>query len=239
MDKDKIRIEVKEIVEGFLSDKEESKIKARMEEALIEAKETISSLTQTVSEKDTAIAEFEGEMETRNSSITSLEGKVKELETAIESLTVEKENAVEQATTFETKLAEIKKEQLANLRLAKIIEAKLIRETEDVKEKTKAKVKEMSDEEFDTYVEDLSEVRNSFLEELKKQKDAEDAKEDPDKDEGSEEDTCECAKEDCVKCNPVKEDAELAALNIETDPSEDLIDKYKNAFKEAGFINKE
>lgn len=212
--REKIRDEVKEI----LSAKEESEIKIRMENTLTEADETISSLTQTVTEREAAIVGFEGELETRDSSITSLEEKVKELEIAIESLTKEKEVVEEKASTFEADLAEIKKEQVANLRLAKIVEAKLIRETEEVKEKTKAKVKGMSDEEFGAYVEDLNEVRNSFLEELKKQEDAKDEDLEPDKD---------------------KTELELAALDIETAPPEDLVDKYKKAFKEAGFVNEE
>lgn len=236
-EREKIREEVREI----LSAKEESEVKIRMENALTEAKEAITSLTQTVSEKDTAVSELEGDIETRNSSITSLEEKIKELEIAMDSLTKEKENAVKQASTVEKELTEIKKEQLANLRLAKIIEAKLVRETEEVKEKTKAKVKEMSDEEFDTYVEDLNEVRSSFLEELKKQTEKDEAAEAKAAKERSleEEGSCECDKDDCEKCKLRKEELELAALNIETDPSVDLVDKYKNAFKEAGFVKEE
>ncbi len=139
----------------------------------------------------------------------------------------EKEEVVEKASNFENELAEIKKEQIANLRLAKIVEAKLIRETEEVKEKTKAKVKEMSDDEFTVYIEDLSEVRNSFLEELEKQKNSEDdLDENLEKDESSDDDDPE-------------PDPELAALNIEIEPSEDLVDTYKSAFKEAGFVKEE
>lgn len=235
-DREKIREEVKGMVESFLSDKEESKVRAKMEEALTEAKETILSLTQDVTDKEASISGFEGEIESKDSSITSLNEKITELETALESLTQEKQEALDKASGYESDLTEIRKEQIADLRLAKVIEAKLIRETDEVKEKTKAKVKEMSDEEFDTYVEDLNEVKSSFLEELKKLKDADE--DDSNKDEGSEDD-CECGKDDCEKCKPVKEDSELAALDIETAPSEDLVDKFKNAFKEAGMLKEE
>ena len=233
----KIREEVKLALEGILASKEESEIKTRMEEALTDAKETISSLNQDVADKEAAIAVFSGDIETKDASIVGLEEKVKELEIAIESLTKEKDGAEGKASTLETELAEIKKEQTADIRLAKIIEAKLIRETEEVKDKTKVKVKEMSDEDFNAYIEDLSEVRNSFLEELKKQEDAkDDDDEDPEGDPNKE--TCECKKDECEKCNPDKKN-ELAALNIESIASDDLKDTYKNAFKKAGLISEE
>jgi len=219
---EKLYEDIKSVVAKIFSEKEESEKVAQTEEALREAADTIAELTTT--------------LETRNEELSSSEEKAKELEEQALTLENELEAARKEAEELKTKLEEteasletIKKDRLAETRIVELEKAGV--KAADVESQT-AKVREMSDEEFASYMSELVSIRESVLAELEKNKEEEAAEENSEKEENaseeenSGEETASDKNDETPPANIDPGRSVSAALNFEHRPSKDMMAKY-------------
>lgn len=87
--------------------------------------------------------------------VNTLQAKVEELHAALEAANRAKEEAVEELNKF-------KSDQLFEKRMSLLQDKNLVRSTEEARNKQAEKIKAMSDEEFASYVEELSDLSNQF-----------------------------------------------------------------------------
>ncbi|MCK4526419.1 hypothetical protein KAW18_03540 [candidate division WOR-3 bacterium] len=158
MEKDELRTQVRAMVDDLFNEKEESEIRKKTEMALGKSAETISNLTSTLEDKVVEIAELETKLSENEDSIQTLERELeathKDLETS-KSLVNEKEQVLE----------DMRKVKVADERMAELEAAGVARAE---KEFQFTKIKEMSNEEFTSYKEELVYVRTAVEAELDK-----------------------------------------------------------------------
>ena len=213
-----LKAEIADVVSEIFAGKKEDEKRNRTEKALEDSANKIEALTTEIATAKEEADNFSAELKKEVSEKEELIKKVKDLESASEKSEVETKAKLE---VIEKELAEkkaelesIAKETVAVKRLSELEEAGVARED---KESQKAKIVDMSDEDFTSYKEELVEVRASIIENLKKE-------EESGTDTASVEDT-----KDTVTTQPAeikKSNAVSAALNMEIHPSEDLVDKY-------------
>lgn len=153
-----LKAQVAEVIKNLFDEKEEAKIREKTEIELQKAATSISELTTALEEKNAEVSEFEekaSESETKIQELTSeLEAAKKELETANEKLG-ESEQALE----------DMKKDRAAETRMSELEDAGVARSDKDSQ---MAKVREMTDEDFASYKDELVSIREAVVAELKK-----------------------------------------------------------------------
>ncbi len=158
MDKKDIDVQVAALVESLFNEKEEAEIRKKTEVELQKAAASITDLTAALELKNTEVAEYEvklTESETRVTELSSeLEAAKKELETANTKL----------AETVAT-LENITKDRAAEKRMAELESAGVIRADRDSQ---MAKVREMTEEDFASYKDELVSIRQAVVAELDK-----------------------------------------------------------------------
>ena len=166
MDRDDLKTQVQEMVASFWTQKEEAEIRKSTEKALEESASTISELTSS--------------LETKTEEVASLEEKLSESESAKEELESQLEAANKKLTETDEELASTK-QALENMKKDRAAESRMA-ELEDAgvassdKDSQMAKIREMSNEDFASYKEELVSVRNAVIAELDKAKATADAK---------------------------------------------------------------
>ena len=167
MERDEVlKKQVAELVDSLFNEKEEAEIRKNTEHELEKAASTISDLTSALEEKNTEVAEIEEKL-------TAGEARVKELETELEAAKKELETANEKLGESEQALEDIKKDRAAEVRMAELEDAGVARSDKD---NQMAKVREMSDEDFASYKDELVSIREAVVAELEKAKAEADAK---------------------------------------------------------------
>lgn len=156
-DKD-LKTQVVKIVDGLLSDKEEAEIRKRTEIALKESADTITNLTTALEEKNTEVSEFESKLADKETVIQTLK---LELEAARKELEVSNTNLTESKNELE----KFMKDRAAEKRMAELIDAGVARSD---KENQMNKVRDLSDEDFASYKEELVSLREAVKAELEK-----------------------------------------------------------------------
>lgn len=258
MDRDDLKKQVQEMVAGFWAEKEEADIRKSTEKALEESANTISELTSSLETKNEEVASLEEKL-------SESESAHKELESQLEAANKELDETKDELASTKQALEDMKKDRAAEKRMAELEDAGVANSD---RETQTAKVKEMSDEDFASYKEELVSIRQSVVAELEKAKADADAKAEEEakkaeeaaknmkkkKDEMDEEDEEEDMKKKKKKAstdnsedseNPdetaSEEDddtpapanispgqAAAAALNFESMPSKDIMEKYRN-----------
>lgn len=156
---EKLKKDIESVVATIFSEKEEAEMRKKTEEALEKAAATIEDLTNTLEEKN-------AEAEEQESKFSEIQAKVTDLESELEAARNETESVKEQLTEKETELEEIKKDRAADVRMAELEEAGVAHRTDEAKEAQVARIREMSDEDFAAYKEELVSIRQSVLDEL-------------------------------------------------------------------------
>jgi len=230
MEKEQMRTEVRAMVDDLFNEKEESEIRKKTEIALEKSATTISDLTSTLEEKATEMAELETKVSESEDSIQSLK---KELEAAREELETSKASL----ESKEQELADMNKAKVADERMTELEAAGVARAEKDSQVE---KIKEMSDEEFTSYQEELVYVRRAVEAELekatkdleaKKEEDAKKSEEDAKKSEEEAKNAEELKSEkekksDTEQAKITPGQAAMAALNMECTPDSNLMSKY-------------
>jgi len=235
---EKLRKDVEAVVAKIFSEKEDVEIRKQTENALSEAAVTIDELTTSLEANNAEVTET-------NEKLSEAENTIQNLETELEAAREKIEEVNTRAEESESALEEIKKDRAAELRVAELKEAGVISD----KEAQSSKVREMSDEEFTSYKEELVSIREAIIAELSKPKPEpgneetleeeevaeEEETETLEEEEVAEEEETETAEEEEEKEVPPAEvdpgQAVSAALNFEIFPSDDMKSKYQNMGK--------
>lgn len=243
-DQETLRKDIETIVANIFSEKEEKDMRKRTEDALREAATAIEELTTSLEEKNT-------ESEDLASKILEHEEKASDLETELEAAKQEVESFKEQLEEAKNALEEIKKDRAADIRMAELGETGIARKEEEAHANQVAKVREMSDEEYAAYRDELKAVRQAILDEIaaasEKEEGSEKVEEKQEEITGEEEAVGEenAGEEEAneekegeeegtppVNIDPNK--AVSAALNLDTQLSKDILSKYAELGKVMG-----
>lgn len=225
---DKIRKEIEELVKNIFSEKEEADVRQRTSDALETSAQTIEELTDTLEGKMSEVAEAEAK-------ISDLSSQIQELEAQLEAAKAEVTEKVEGLEKANKEIEDMKKDKAMDLRMSELETAGVIRAN---KEAQATKVREMSDEEFAAYKEELVSIRESVMTELSANKEEEDKKaaEKAAEEAAQAEEAAKAAEEAAkaegdnaedtpeAKIDPSQKSA--AALNFEAFPAKEITEKY-------------
>ncbi len=231
---DKLKKDVEVLVAEIFSQKEDAKKRERTEDALQKSAEAIADLT-------TALEERNADAEKANSKIDDQESTIEDLNSELEAAKKEITKSTEKLAETEKTIEEMKKDKAAELRMSELTEAGVALSD---KEAQAAKIREMDDESFTSYKEELVSLRKAVEAELAKageeaaseedetipEEEAEEAAEENDEEVPAEEE----AEEATEETPPVNVDPDTAiagALNLEVMPSDDILAKYNEMGK--------
>lgn len=174
---------IETIVDEIFKKKEEAEMKKETEAALLQAAGTITQLTESLEAKDTeqesVVAEHQAAVAALQETITSLEAQLNEVvaskkvfedEKAV--FDKEKEELIKRAEAAEKELENIKKDQIARERMT-VLQTAGVSST-NVEAQT-TKVREMSEEEFASYKDELVSVKESIVKQLESTNSLDDA----------------------------------------------------------------
>lgn len=160
MDKKELELQVASVVENLFNEKEEAELRRKTEAELQKAATSISELTTALETKNSEVAAYEEKCSGYEAQITNLtselEATKKELETA-------NSNLKEVSSTLE----DMKKDIATEQRMTELETAGVLRSD---KEAQKLKVRDMSNEDFASYKEELVSIRQAVIDELEKAK---------------------------------------------------------------------
>jgi len=224
---DKVKKEIEAVVASIFSEKEEENARQRTEDALSTSASTIEELTNTLESKNAEVSDLE-------TKVSESEEKISDLESQLEAAKTETASATEQLTEATQKIEDMAKDKAADDRMKTLEEAGVARKDRDGQ---RTKVREMSEEDFVSYKDELESIREAVIAELKatseeaKEEVKEEVKEEAEEEESEEEtDEEEASEEDEeVATPPANIDpgkAIASALNFEVYPSDDLKKKY-------------
>lgn len=233
---EKLKKDVEAVVAKIFSEKEEAEIRKQTEEALSTAAVTIDELTTALEASNTEVSDSAEKL-------SEADKTIRDLETELEAARKETKEANKKAEESESTLEGMKKDRATELRVAELEESGVISD----KEAQSSKVRDMSDEEFASYKEELVSIREAVIAELSKPKEPVEEEEAAEEEEESEtaeeeeeetetaeeEEETEVAEEE-EGTPPAKVDpgqAVSAALNFEIFPSDDMTSNYQKMGK--------
>jgi hypothetical protein len=226
---DKLKKEILAEVDKIFAGKKEDEQRKRTETALEESASTIETLTSDLESERAKVVELEEKLTASEEAAKTLEDEKLEAsvkaEKAVEERVAEIETLTKELKEKAEELEDIKKDTVASTRMEELISAGVVRND---KEEQTLKVREMSEEEFASYKEELVEVRAGILEELKK---AEEKAEEKPEEKGSEKEE---GSDDGGSTPPANIDpgsAVSAAMNMEIYPSDDIVAQYADMGK--------
>lgn len=158
MDKKELEVQVATVVESLFNEKEEAEIRKRTEDELRKAAASISDLTIALESKNSEVAEYEVKLSETEVRITEL---TSELEAAKKELEIANTNLAETVATLEN----LNKDRAAEQRMAELESAGVIRSDRDSQ---MSKVREMTEEDFASYKDELVSIRQAVVAELEK-----------------------------------------------------------------------
>lgn len=170
MNLDTIKKQVRDEVEDFLDSKEKSiadeNFRKDVEDKIETATSTINDLNEQLaktledlSDKAKAVEDLESQNQSLTASLEEKDQKISALEKDVLDITARAEKAELEMDTF-------RKEKVLEERVSKLDELRILR-SGDALEKQKASVREMSEEEFASYTEDLVALREDLVKEIK------------------------------------------------------------------------
>jgi len=245
---DQLNSDVTKIVDDIFRKKEESEMIKETEKALTKSANTINELTESLEAKDQELVDKEAEISGLNENISTLGDKVEELEgdkTALETektgFESEKADIVKRAEEAELKIENMEKDKLAEVRFDELKESGVAATNDKAVEDQTSKVREMSDEDFTSYKDELVAIREAIVAELKASEEEVDSTETETETEASEEkdetetetetseEESEEDEEDAADSEPAISTMHsvAAALNMEIMPNKDVMAKYK------------
>ena len=221
---EELKKNVEAAVAEIFSQKEEAEQRAETEKALQKSADTIAQLTEALEGKNAGDEEIATQ-------INDLENKVKELTSELEAAKKKAEESAEKLTESEKVIEDMRKDKAAELRMAELAEAGVSLSDKDAQ---LAKVRDMEDEEFGSYRDELVSLRRAVEAELAKavleeETQEEEAAEAEAEDEEVEEEVAaeeEELVEETLPANVDPGQAIAAALNMEVMPSDSVLAKY-------------
>jgi hypothetical protein len=132
-----------------------SKETIQLTQSVEETKEVVEQMKQIVADK---VVELEEIQKAAVEDSLAKEEKIKQLEEENKQLSEQLQKAKADKEELETKLREIEEENLLNERLSKLSDKDLLRTSEEAQLKQASKIKNMSEEDFSEYVQELEEL---------------------------------------------------------------------------------
>ncbi len=236
---DKLKEDIEAVVAEIFSQNEEAEKIDKTEKALNKSAEVVSKLTTSLEEKNTKEEEMSSEL-------TDLKESVTNLTTELEAAQEEVKQSNEKLAEAENKVEGMKKDKAAEVRMDELLSAGVALSD---KESQTVKVREMDDEMFASYKDELISLRKSVETELKtviedvntpeakaKAKAEAEAKtkaeaEAKAKTDADEVDTDENDNDGTPPANVDPNVAVAAAMNLEIQPSDTVISKYQKLGK--------
>jgi colicin import membrane protein len=215
MEKTELEMQVSKVVADLFNQKEDAEIRRRTEIELQKAAASISELTNALEAKNVEVSEYEEKA-------TETAGLIKKLESELEAAKKELDTANTKLGETEKAFNEMKKDRATEIRMKEIEDAGVARSDRDAQI---GKVREMSDEEFASYKEELISIREAVLAELEK------AREKAEVDAKATEEAAKKAEEEAAKkaeLDKMKKDGE--------EDEEDKMKKNKKAEKASGEV---
>jgi len=236
---EELKKDVVAMVAEIFSQKEEAEQRAETEKALNKSANTITELTDALEAKN-------ADSEEVATQITDLESKIEELTSELEAAKKEVDESASKLAESENKIEEMRKDKAAELRMDELVKAGVALSD---KEAQTAKIREMEDEEFGSYKEELVSLRSAVEAELAKvapeeeaseeetqeeeaaeetteEENEEQATEEEESEEASEETEEEETAEETPPVNVDPDTAVAAAMNMEVMPSDNVVAKY-------------
>jgi len=153
-----IKEQVAKIVDDLFNEKEQAEIRKNTEAKLQEAATTISDLTSALETKNEEVAEFEEKA-------LDAEAQIQELTSKLEAAEKELETSSAKLGELEKAFEDMKKDRAAELRMVELEDAGVARSDRDSQME---KVREMTDEDFASYKDELVSIREAIVAELDK-----------------------------------------------------------------------
>jgi len=234
MENEKLLNDVKKIVEGIFSEKEQANQIKKTQETLSESASTISKLTEKLEEAKNELAEMQ---EVATNDIKEKDIKISELEAELEAAKLKVTETEKDLVSTKESLDKLNKEILVSSRMEELKANKvaIINNIED----QIAKIRDMSDAEFSSYKEDRIALRKAIEKEL------EDAAADANTNnsqsaannnakgdnvsnspDGDTDTTGDVGASTTPPANITAGHAVSAAMNFEVNPSDSLVSKY-------------
>jgi len=219
---EELKKNVEAAVAEIFSQKEEAEQRAETEKALQKSANTISQLTVALEDKNAADEEVA-------TLINDLENKVKELTSGLEAAKNEAEESATKLAESEKIIEGMRKDKAAELRMAELAKAGVALSDKDTQT---AKIRDMEDEEFGSYRDELvslrraveAELAKAVLEEETQEEEAAEAEDEEVEEEVAAEE--EELVEETLPANVDPGQAIAAALNMEVMPSDSVLAKY-------------
>lgn len=219
MEREELKKDVEGIVADIWSEKEEAEVRKKTEEALQKSADVITELTASLEDKNSEVSEI-------TEKLTASDSKIKELETELEAAG-EKLKESEKALATSTEVVDgMEKDKAADIRMAELVEAGIAYSDVDAQI---TKVRDMSEESFASYRDELISLKEAVEERLAKA--AEEAK----KLKGEEGTVVKDGNDETTVTVPAAEinpgDAIKASLNLETASTKEMSDQYQEMGK--------
>lgn len=163
-----LKKDIELLVTKIFSEKEEVNQRQATQEALRDSANVIEDLKKTLETKEveaaTAITALNAEIAAKDAEVATLNTKVEAVTKEISEITSVSEIMKQELATATEALDNLKKDRAAEIRVAELIEAKVI--TSDKVTEQASKVRSMTDEEFATYKQDRIQLREAVIKEL-------------------------------------------------------------------------
>lgn len=233
MDKEALKKDIEAVVASIWSEKEEVEVRKRTEEALQKSADTITELTASLEDKETEFAEIEGKN-------AANEAEIQKLKTELEAAQKELDESKETLTASEKIIEDMKKDKAAELRMVELEGLKVAHSDKDIQT---AKVRDLSEDAFIAYKDELVSLRKAVEAELAKtRKTEEELAKAEGKTKKEKEDLLAAKKKEEELANKDKGDETsrtelgpghmaLAALNLETKVTEEMSEQYQEMGK--------
>ncbi|MCK5015700.1 MAG: hypothetical protein KAS32_01395 [Candidatus Peribacteraceae bacterium] len=166
MNIDKVRDDITKLVEDILDKKAIAGLQADVDEALSEAKKSVLDMTEKVAEMETREASDAAVLEALEASKGELETELAAKNGEVDSLTVEKEVLLKRVESAESTLETMEKDKLTDNRMTELEGLKITRAGE-AREKQALFVRDMSDEDFAAYRDDMVALREEIAASLR------------------------------------------------------------------------
>lgn len=169
---DKLHEDVRQIVDEIFKKNEEAQMRKETQEALEKSANTITELTDSLEAKDSELAGHREQITKLEETVAGLENTIEEMKKAQEDLEAEKASFESEKEELNKKVEEatealesMKKDQIAAVRMGELEEAKVASQK---KETQLLKIREMTDDEFAAYKEELVSIKESIMAEFNK-----------------------------------------------------------------------
>ncbi len=235
----KLKEDIEVIVSNIFSEKAQADQKQKTQEALNESAEMIESLTQSLEDVKTELSTAK---ESVKEELADKDSKISETTTELEAAQKDLEETKEALKTSEESLDNMKKDQIAEARMAQLTEVKVAM-LNNIESQT-AKVREMSEEDFDAYKVERVELRDEVKKELEAEAKAQaDVDANTNTETQDDDDTTTTTTEANLETASTEDDdttapanipvgqALASAMNFENKPSEDMVSKYTDLGK--------